>query len=92
MPWNPPGGGYWGDDIADIFESANPARLDPGPEFGEQDENIGKELFYDGWVNSDISPDERSEARESFLDWMMDWGLEAEDFPWDDWRDWYEAA
>lgn len=91
MPWNPPGGGYWGDDVKDIFEQANPGQFNPRY-FSEEEENAGRQLFYDGFVNADISPDERSEARESFLDWMMEWGLDSDDFPWDEWREWYEEA
>lgn len=42
-----------------------------------------------GWFDEDASADDRHYAREHFFEYT---GLYEEDFPWDEWREWYEAT
>ena len=56
------------------------------------DDDEVQQMFYEGWINSDNTPDERFDARQEFMDWMEEAGYDVSDFDWEDWRDWYDAA
>jgi hypothetical protein len=75
------------EEYSDYYENNVDAGFDmferlPGVEFLETDERQQAfELFNEGFVVEGSS----LESREAFLDFM---GMEDEDFPWEDWRDW----
>ena len=50
---------------------------------------IAQDLLFDGWFNSEVSPDERHEARVEFFEYME---IRDDDFPWDEWVEFYENA
>lgn len=87
------GRGYWDSSLESIFSGVNPGNdLGFEDEFHRSDEVDGRNLFYDGFVNPDLSPDERHEAREEFFDWWDEWGYDEDEFPWDEWREWYSEG
>lgn len=58
----------------------------PGTEFFDtQERNDAMDLFLDAFGPTDLSPEERQDAREEFFEWM---GIDDYDFPWEDWREW----
>lgn len=88
-------GGYWNDpELESVFDIVDPAvRYGFSEEFTPSDERRGRDLFYEGFVSERISPDDRSEAREQFLDWMSEFDMmDAEADFWDSWREWYKEA
>ncbi len=51
---------------------------------------MAMDYLHDGWFNSEISPDERHDAREAlfeFVDDFYDW-----DEFWEEWREWYDQG
>lgn len=80
---------YWGQPLEDIYSQVDAKRFDYSDEMSPTDAQEGRDLFYAGWVDKSIDKDEREEARERFKDWMSEWDVPS-DFPWDDWREWYE--
>lgn len=86
-------GGYWDNArLDDVFAQVNPAeQYGYSAEFTRNDEREGMRLFQQGWVSRDVSKSDREEFRERFFDWMSEYDIYSDDFPWDDWRDWYES-
>lgn len=87
---------YWDRSLENIFEQVNPGELyGYDAEFPRTEAQHGRHLFHQGWVESPritgtyMSKEEREEARERFKDWMSEFDVDI-DFPWDDWREWYE--
>lgn len=50
-----------------------------------------QELFNLGFVEGGTTED-RQGYRDDFFSLMEEWDIEIEQFDWDAWRDWYEAA
>jgi hypothetical protein len=83
---------YWSSSrLDDIYGNVDPKRWDYSDEMSTREEEKGRRLFYRGWVARDISKEAREEAREEFKDFMVEWDVPA-DFPWDDWREWYDEG
>jgi hypothetical protein len=47
------------------------------------------DALYAGWYDPELDFVDRMFARQEFFDLM---GMDAEEFDWDDWRDWYSAT
>jgi hypothetical protein len=64
----------------------------PGTEFlDDVEREEAFQLFYTGFVDRDISSDERFSARMDFADYMgfvLDDDQNIIDFPWEEWREW----
>lgn len=64
----------------------------PGTEWLETDEREQAfQLFYEGFVDRDVSPDNRHDARLDFADYMGMVTTEdgnIPDFPWQEWAEW----
>ena len=74
---------HWDDDERGIWDDAGLEEIDdPWP----------ASLFEAGFIDKEISADERHLAREMFFDWYEEMGYAEQDFPWDEWREWYENA
>lgn len=56
---------------------------------GADGDPFAEQLIWDGWFRDDNSPNDRAEARAMFFDYF---GIEDYDFPWDEWREWYDSA
>lgn len=52
-------------------------------------DEYAQNLLDKGWFDTDISADLRHAAREAFFEYT---GYEEDEFPWDEWREWYDAA
>ena len=87
-------GGFDFDRIIPPIGSIPPPPVVEGPEdFADfvdlldlRDE-YAQNLLDKGWFDMEVSPDLRHDAREAFFDYM---GWEEDDFPWEEWREWYE--
>lgn len=51
-------------------------------------DSYAQNLLDKGWFDLDVDADTRHNAREAFFDYT---GFEEDEFPWDDWREWYES-
>ena len=56
---------------------------------GAGDDPFAARLIWDGWFRDDNTAEDRAESRAMFFDYF---GIEDYDFPWDEWREWYEDA
>jgi len=56
---------------------------------GVGDDSFAQDLLWTGWFDTNVSPDERWDAREMYFDYM---DMDSQDFDWDAWREFYESA
>lgn len=50
-----------------------------------------KELFAMAFVDEEVAPEDREEARDLWWDLMSDLGYDVSEFDWDAWREWYDS-
>lgn len=74
----------WGEEGADLYEGFIDQFIEDYDDFDQ----AAAELVYLGWFDGTASQNEINEARMALFAF---YDIEIEDFPWEDWRDWYEA-
>lgn len=72
----------WREEGDDLYEEIIDRFVENYPDF----DDAAAELVYDGWFNPEA--DNVALARMALFEF---YDIEIEDFPWDDWRDWYES-
>lgn len=85
----------------DLYRRVPPEEsgIPPGPEedpftqlardMGVSHDPFASEMLWWGWFATDITPDQRSSARDQFFRYTA---MDEYEFDWDQWRDWYETV
>lgn len=74
---------HWDEQESELWEHAN---------LGDVDDPYAETMFETGFLLHDVPSEERELAREMFFDWYEENGYDVEEFPWDEWREFYENA
>lgn len=82
---------YGDDNLNEAFYSMGDWDTVPKSEWEDVDFSMNDVMnaFWDGFVDADLSPDQRHDARETFFEYAELLGWDYEDFDWDAFREWY---
>lgn len=73
----------WGDDENRLWDRIT-------DNFGDSFDDMHARVLFDaGWIEGDLTSDQRGMRRDAFLDYMIsqEYFQDREDFDWEEWRD-----